>query len=180
MKGIYWIPIVIIVCITLSACGASQVSRSTIAPSATLTPTFTLTIAPTETFTPTRTPTATIIPIRYLSGILYFDINNSGKQDNDELGLQGFQVCTNECITTDSKGNYSIPYKDDGSLIHIKIIDPNQDETKKMKYITLVKGIENIPAWEWNGINYPEQSLTMRDIVPIGKGVSIDCARFFL
>lgn len=127
---------------------------------------------PVASATYTQEPTLTPTP-RPFEGILFFDANGSGKQESDELGLAGFTVCLTDCVQTDNGGYFLMPNNTGDSRMKISITDPTQDTLSQMNYVTQWEELVRIPAWDWNGINYPEQFVDKRNIFPIRDGVSI-------
>ncbi len=151
----------IIIIFFLSACA-----------SATSVPTPTLTPLPTATMPPTS------IPLFDLEGVLFFDYNGSGLHDGDEPTLSNFEVCIksiDSCVKTDSNGQYIFKNIDvEGTNFSLNIIDPNvTNPALAFRYINYWKGAVNIPAYEMNGVQVPEQNLNDTSIIPIEKGIKV-------
>lgn len=136
---------------------------------------------PKPTAEPTNTPESTPEPV-YLEGILFFDKNATGLQDEAtylpctnqscdavsemEPGLEGFEVCTNiggqeYCSITQSDGSFSIELPSEQSgLLHVDISNPEgisiEDE---ISWINIFNNVVTIPAYTlkgkegWNIIN---------------------------
>jgi len=88
----------------------------------------------------------------------------------EEPGLAGFSVCHNEnCQLTDSKGNFVIT-NPGTKFLRIKIIDPHEDSrSMQMRYINKWNGPIDIPAYEMNGYQIPEQHLNNTTVIGISE-----------
>jgi len=150
----------------------------------TSTPEPTNTTIPTETFTPSPIPThtPTEIPLEDIEGVLFFDHNGSGLQEEGEPHISNFRICVsvkgsedNTCTTTDDSGKYS--FESVGPIdqwVKVTFQDPNtEDPSKAYRFINVYKDSVLIPANKVNGIQIPEQHLNDTDLTTIESGLAL-------
>jgi len=144
----------------------------------------TITTIPTETFTPSPTPThtPTEMPLEDIEGVLFFDHNGSGLQEEGEPHIANFGICVsvkgnkdNTCIKTDGSGKYS--FESVGPIdqwVKVTFQDPNaEDPSKAYRFINVWKDSVFIPANKVNGIQVPEQHLNDTDLTTIESGLTL-------
>jgi hypothetical protein len=146
----------------------------TLAPSPTDLPTLTASPSPTPTLTPTNTP----VPLVNLEGILFFDYNGSGLREKNEPPISNFKTCLRSqdiCVNTDENGHFVFSnIAPVGTTKYLDFVDPNADNPRlAFKYINRWEGSVNIPAYEFNSIQVPEQNLNDTEIIPIDEGIEI-------
>ena len=186
----------------LSGCGLSPtsempiaISTHTLQTSGMATPTTIPTLTATLNSPPTPTATTTPVPVANVEGLLFFDYNGSGLQDEavyfdrmsnqlvsiEEPGLAGFSVCVTKqgqtyCSETDTNGYYLIAGvpAEAGSEVRLAIGDPNSsDAALAMRYINRWNRPVVIPEYEMNGVQVPEQHLNDTTVIPIENGVTV-------
>ena len=152
---------------------------STFTPTATPTPTPTPT--PTHTSTPTATPTATSspVPLVDMEGMLFFDHNGSGLREDHEPIIPGFGVCAavrgqeEICVSTDTNGIYR--FRDLAprvTRVSLSFVDPNEaDPQLAFRFISYWRGPITIEAYEFDGVQVPEQHLNDTEVRPFWRGV---------
>ena len=145
---------------------------NTATPSPTSTPTLTSTPPPATTITPSP------FPLVNLEGVLFFDYNGSGLRESEEPALPNFEVCIKAkdiCVKTNENGKYEFKnIAPEETSFSLSIVDPNADApTLALRYINYWKGKVNIPAYEKNGIQVPEQNLNDTVVIPIDRGITV-------
>jgi len=120
----------------------------------TATPTQTPTLPPTATPTPTLTPTPTVtpIPIFTLSGVIFFDYNGNGLQDEGEPPIEGVEISLQKrhrnadeekievSVATNGTGEYLFEDLPAGDYL-IDVTSPNEnDPTQAFRYLSLSPG----------------------------------------
>jgi hypothetical protein len=133
----------------------------------------------TQTLTPLPTATFTLTPIQLvnLDGVLFFDYNGSGLQENNEPPIANFKVCINQkdvCVTTDESGRYLFKnIAPNETNIRLSFVDPNaENPVLAFRYINLWKAEIIIDSYEMNDIQVPEQHLNDTLVIPIKNGVT--------
>lgn len=123
---------------TLTATEALPTPTSTpLPPTPTATPIPTPTHTPTATPFPTQTSTPTPIPTYPLSGIVFFDHNGNGIQDQGEPPIEGIPITVGSLSTTSgADGSYSL----EGvpactQAVYVK--SPAQDPVTAFRYISI-------------------------------------------
>jgi len=143
--------IVLLLVLSLSACSLLSTSEVVIV---TATPTQTPTLPPTATPTPTLTPTPTVtpIPIFTLSGVIFFDYNGNGLQDEGEPPIEGVEISLQKrhrnadeekievSVATNGTGEYLFEDLPAGDYL-IDVTSPNEnDPTQAFRYLSLSPG----------------------------------------
>lgn len=135
------------------------------------------------------TPTETLIPVYSLSGTVFFDYNGSGEQDLayglnaheavQEPGIAGAQICLDgrpdaqSCISSDENGFYAFEHVPAGRH-RLLLESPTDDPATAFRYINISRGWVDIPAYEMNGVQVPEQHLPYTEVQPIGNYITMD------
>jgi hypothetical protein len=81
-------------------------------------------------------------------------------------------VGSNLRATTGSDGSYSIPNVPPGQH-PIYVQSPTQDPATAFRYINLLKGWVDIPAYDMDGVRVPAQHLPDTEILAIDSGLSV-------
>lgn len=106
-------------------------------PTRTPTPTSTQTPTPTETPEPTDTPTPTPIPTYTLSGIVFFDYNGNGVQDEGEPPVEGAKVTVGDLATVSgADGSYVLENVPAGNR-KVQVESPTQEPATAFRFISL-------------------------------------------
>jgi|GEM_PF-2208135 len=144
---------------------------------------------PTPSNTPAPTATETEIPLNTLEGVVFFDYNGSGEQDAaygmdglpvEEPGIADVPVCVDHnpylsvitddalCTVTDKDGSYFIEGITSG-FHQLYVKSPTGDPETAFRYINISHGWVDIPAYEMNGVQVPDQHVPDTEIVPISS-----------
>lgn len=91
---------------------------------------------------------------------------------------EGLEVCVaDDCVTPNDDGSFSIlvPDKEIGQNALVNIHDLNASVPElALRYFNKFIDFVDIPAYEMNGVQVPEQNLTDTEVIPIDKGSKVN------